>query len=121
VWHQYQTILLLDGIPLETYLLPHLVHPGLLRPPSGSPFHDCRPSHDLLVLAMVLLVLLRCWKVAAAELLSSDNDSPTDLVPNNGNIHDHFILSLRGYLFICHTWKILLNHCMFICSKKVSV
>jgi hypothetical protein len=58
--HKYQIVLLLDRIQLETYLLPHLVHLGLLRPPSGSPFHGCRPGHDLLVLAVVFLVLLRC-------------------------------------------------------------
>jgi hypothetical protein len=59
-WHQYQIILLLDEIRLETYLLPHPEHPGLFRPPSGSPFHGCRPDHGLLVLTMALLVLLRC-------------------------------------------------------------
>jgi hypothetical protein len=57
VWHQYQIVLLLGRIRLETYLLPRLEHPGLLRPPGGSPFHGCRTDHGLLVLAMVLLVL----------------------------------------------------------------
>jgi hypothetical protein len=87
VWHQYQIVLLLDEIRLETYLLPHPVHPGLLRPPSGSPFDGCRPGHGLLVLSLVLLVLLRFWKLAAAKLLSSSSDSPSDLVPNNENFH----------------------------------
>jgi hypothetical protein len=50
---------MLDGIRLETYLLPCLEHPGLLRPPGGSPFHSCRPDHGLLVLDAVLLVLLK--------------------------------------------------------------
>ncbi len=45
-------------IRLETYLLPHLVHPGLLQLPSGSPFHGCRPDHGLLVLFVALLALL---------------------------------------------------------------
>jgi hypothetical protein len=97
-WHQYQTIILLDGIWLEIYLLPQLVHPRLLQPPSGSPFHGCRPDHDLLVLVVVLLVLLRYWKLTVAELLSSGNDSSSDLVPHNGNIHDLLlVLSLPGY------------------------
>jgi hypothetical protein len=94
-WHQYQIVLLLDGIRLETYLLPHLVHPRLLRPPSGSPFHGCRPGHGLLVLVVVLLILLRCWKLAAAKLLSSGNDSSSDLIPHNGDIHD-LLLVLVG-------------------------
>jgi hypothetical protein len=58
VWHQYQIILLLGRIRLETYLLARPEHPGLLRPPGDSPFHDCRPDHGLLVLAVALLVLL---------------------------------------------------------------
>jgi hypothetical protein len=49
----------LDGIQLETYLLAHLAHPRLLRPPSGSPFHGCRLRHDLLMLVVVLVVLPR--------------------------------------------------------------
>jgi hypothetical protein len=58
VWHQYQIILLLGRIRLETYLLPCPKHPGLLQPPGGSPSHGYRPDHGLLVLAVVLLVLL---------------------------------------------------------------
>jgi hypothetical protein len=79
-------------------LLPHLVHPRLLQPPSGSPFHSCRPGHDLLMLAMVLLVLLGCWRLAAAELLSSGNESPSDLVPHSRNIHD--LLLALGCLIV---------------------
>jgi hypothetical protein len=98
VWHQYKIVLLLDRIQLQTYLLPHLMHHGLLWPPSGSPFHGCRPGHDLLVLTVVLLVLLRCWKLATAELLSSGNDSSSDLVSHNGNIHGLLLaLVLPGY------------------------
>jgi hypothetical protein len=52
------TILLLDRIRLETYLLPRPEHPRSLRPPGSSPFHGCKPDHGLLVLAVVLLVLL---------------------------------------------------------------
>jgi hypothetical protein len=58
VWHQYQIVLLLGRIRLETYLLPRPEHPGLPGPPGDSPFHGCRPDHGLLVLAVVLLVLL---------------------------------------------------------------
>jgi hypothetical protein len=101
VWHQYQIVLLLYGIRLETYLLPHLVHLGLLKPPSGSPFHGCRPSHDLLMLVVVLLILLGCWKLAADELLSSGNESLSDLVPHSGNIHD---LLLALGLSDCSGW-----------------
>jgi hypothetical protein len=99
MWHQYQIVLLLDGIQLETYLQPHRVHPRLLQPPSGSPFHSCRAGHSLLVLAVVLLILLSCWKLAIAELLSLGNDSPSGLVPYNGNIHDLLLaLALSGWL-----------------------
>jgi hypothetical protein len=58
VWHQYQIILLLGRIRLETYLLPRPEHPGLLWPLGDSPFHGSRPNHRLLVLTVVLLVLL---------------------------------------------------------------
>jgi hypothetical protein len=58
VWHQYQIVLLLGRIRLETYLLPRPEHPGLLWTPGDSPFHGCRPDHGLLVLVVVLLVLL---------------------------------------------------------------
>jgi hypothetical protein len=57
-WHQYQIVLLMGRIRLETYLLPCPKHPGLLWPPGDSPFHGCRLDHGLLVLAVVLLVLL---------------------------------------------------------------
>jgi hypothetical protein len=58
VWHQYQIVLLLGRIRLETYLLPRPEHPELLQPPGDSPSHGCRPDHRLLVLFVVLLVLL---------------------------------------------------------------
>jgi hypothetical protein len=65
---------------------------------NGSPFHGCRPDHGLLVLAVVLLVLLRCWKLAAAELLSSGKESPSGHVPHSGNIHGLLLaLALSSY------------------------
>jgi hypothetical protein len=46
-------------------------------------------------------VTLWCWKLAAAELLSSGNDSSTDVVLHNGNIHDLLLaLALPG----CSGW-----------------
>jgi hypothetical protein len=70
VWHQYQIVLLLGRIRLETYLLPRPEHPRLLWPPGDSPFHGCRPDHGLLVLAVVLLVLLGidCWRLLGCFL-----------------------------------------------------
>jgi hypothetical protein len=98
MWHQYQIVLLLDGIQLKTYLLPHLVHPGLLWPLSGSPFHGSRPSHELLMLVVELLFLLGCWKLVTAELLSLGNKTPSGLVPHSGNILDLFLA--LGYLVV---------------------
>jgi hypothetical protein len=43
---------------METYLLPRPERLGLIRPPSGSPFHGCNPDHSLLVLDVVLLIWL---------------------------------------------------------------
>jgi hypothetical protein len=54
-----------------------------------------------LVLVVVLLVLLRCLKLAAAELPSLDNDPPSDLVPHNGNIRS---LLLAMVLPSCFGW-----------------
>jgi hypothetical protein len=53
------------------------------------------------VLVVVLLVLLRCWKLAVAELLSLGNDSPNGLVPHSGNIHS---LLLALALSSCSGW-----------------
>ena len=53
------------------------------------------------MLAVVLLVLLRCWKLAAAEILSLSNDSCNGLVPHNGNIHG---LLLALVLPNCFGW-----------------
>jgi hypothetical protein len=85
---------------LKTYLLPHLVHPRLLWPPSGSPFHGCRSSHGLLMPAVVLPILLGCWKLTAAELLSSGIVSPSGLALHNGNILYLLVLALPG----CSDW-----------------
>jgi hypothetical protein len=53
------------------------------------------------MLDVVLLVLLGCWKLAVAELLSSGNESPSGLVPHIGNIHDLLLaLGLSG----CSDW-----------------
>jgi hypothetical protein len=92
---------LLDGSRLETYLLPHLVHPGLLQPPCGSPSHGCRPGHDLLMLVAVLLFLLGCWKLAPSGVLSSGNAMLSGLVPQSGNILG---LLLALGLLSCSNW-----------------
>jgi hypothetical protein len=41
------------------------------------------------------------WELAVAELLSLGNDSPNDLVPHSGNMHD-FLLALA--LLDCSVW-----------------
>jgi hypothetical protein len=50
------------------------------------------------VLVVVLLGLLGCWKLVAAELLSLGNAMPSGLVPHSGNILD--LLLALGYLFV---------------------
>jgi hypothetical protein len=98
VWHQYQIILSLDGIRLETYLLPRPEHPRLLQPPGGSLFHGCRPDHGLLVLAMALLVLLVHSLLVTVELLSLDSSSPSGFVLHRRSMHDLLLaLELLGY------------------------
>jgi hypothetical protein len=73
----------------------------LLRPPSGSLFHGCRPNHDLLMLVVVLLVFAGCWKLAAIGLLSLGNATPSGLVLHSGNILDLLlVLVLSG----CFGW-----------------
>jgi hypothetical protein len=54
-----------------------------------------------MMLAAVLLVLLWCWKLAAAELLSSGNATLSGLVPHSGNILD---LLLALGLLSCSDW-----------------
>jgi hypothetical protein len=84
--HQYQTTLLLDEIRLRTYLLPHLVHLGSLRPPSGSPFHGCTLGHNYLLLVEVHFALLEHWDLSAAAPSSLGNASPSDLALHSGSI-----------------------------------
>jgi hypothetical protein len=84
--HQYQIALLLDEIRLRTYLLPHLVHPGSLRPPSGSPFHGCTLGHDYLLPVGVHLALLEHWGLPAAAPSSLGNASPSGLALHSGSI-----------------------------------
>jgi hypothetical protein len=53
------------------------------------------------MLVVVLLVLLGCWKMAAAELFSLHNESPSGHVPPSGNIHGLVLtLGLSG----CSNW-----------------
>jgi hypothetical protein len=53
------------------------------------------------MLAVVLIVLLGCWKLVAAGLLSSGNATPSGLVPHNGNIFGLLLaLTLPG----CSDW-----------------
>jgi hypothetical protein len=100
VWHQYQIILPLDGIRLETYLPPHPEHPRLVRPPGGSPFDGCRPDHGCCLLFAMHSAWQGHWELAA-ELLSLGNGSPNGLVPHNGNMHGlHLALELLG----CSSW-----------------
>jgi hypothetical protein len=84
--HQYQIALLRDEIRLRTYLLPHLVHPGSLRPPSGSPFHGCTLGHDYLLPVEVHLALPEHWGLPVAVPSSLGNASPSGLVLHSGNI-----------------------------------
>jgi hypothetical protein len=53
------------------------------------------------MIAVVLLVLSWCWKLAAVELLSLGNALPSGLVPHNGNILGLLLaLALSG----CSSW-----------------
>jgi hypothetical protein len=94
--HQYQIALLRDEIRLRTYLLPHLVHPGSLRPPSGSPFHGYTLGHDYLLPVEVHLALLEHWGWSAAAPSSLDNALPSGLVLHSGSILCLLVLGLLG-------------------------
>jgi hypothetical protein len=98
VWHQYQIVLLLGRIRLETYLLPRPEHPRLLRPPGRSPLHGCRPKHGLLALVVVLLVWLGHLLLAVVGLLSWGNSLPNDFVLHSRSMHD--LLLVLGWLAI---------------------
>jgi hypothetical protein len=84
----------------EIYLLPRPEHPGLLRPPSGSPFHGCRPNHSCCLLVALHSVWQGHWELAT-ELLYLGNDSPNDLVSHNGNMRG-LLLALE--LLGCSGW-----------------
>jgi hypothetical protein len=75
---------------------------GLCRPPRGSPFrigHEA--AHGCCLLVEVHSLLQGHWELAATELLSLGNDSPSVLVLHNGNMHD-LLLALE--LFGCFGW-----------------
>jgi hypothetical protein len=84
--HQYQIALLRDEIRLRTYLRPHLVHPGSLRPPSGLPFHGCTLGRDYLLPVEVHLALPEHWGSPAVAPSSLGNASPSGLVLHSGSI-----------------------------------
>jgi hypothetical protein len=67
------------------------------------------------MLVVVLLVLMGCCKLAAAELLSSGNESPNDLVPYSGNIHD---LLLALGLSFCSDWCLGQEYEVLSCSAS---
>jgi hypothetical protein len=54
-----------------------------------------------MMLAVMPLVLLGCWKLAVADLLSSGNVTPNGLIPHSGNILD--LLLALGQLG-CYGW-----------------
>jgi hypothetical protein len=99
---QYQITHLQNEIRLRTYLVPLLGSPELYRPPGGSPFHTGHGAiHGCLLLAEVHSVLQGHWELTTAELLSSCNESPSDLVLHSGNISG-LLLALE--LFGCSDW-----------------
>jgi hypothetical protein len=72
--------------------------------PGGSPFHTRHEAaHSCCLLAELHFVLLGHWELAAAELLSLRNDSPSGLVPHNGNIRG-LLLALE---LLCCSWWLL--------------
>ena len=82
--------------------MPLLGSPELCRPPGGLPFHTRHGVvHSCLLLAEVHSVVLWHWELTAAELLSLSNDSPSGLVPHNGNIRG-LLLALE--LLGCSGW-----------------
>jgi hypothetical protein len=88
--------------------------PRPCRPPSGSPFHTAHEvAHGCCLLAALHSASLGRWKLAAAELLSLGNDSPSDLVPHSGNMHD-FLLELA--LLDCSGWLLGQEDMLPVCS-----
>jgi hypothetical protein len=84
---QYQITHLQNDTRLRTFLVPLLGSPGLCRPPSGSPFHT---GHEAAQGCCLLIAMYSAWQghweLAAAELPCLGNDSPSGLVPHNGNM-----------------------------------
>jgi hypothetical protein len=82
--------------------VPLLGSPGLCRPPGGSPF---RTRHEATHGCCLLVVMHSAWQwhweLAAAELPSLGNDSPSGLVPHSGNMCG-LLLALE--LFGCFGW-----------------
>ena len=82
--------------------MPRLGSPVLCRPPGGSPFRTGHEAtHGCCLLVEMHSVLQGQWELTAAELLSLGNDSPSGLVPHNGNMCDLLlVLELLG----CSGW-----------------
>ena len=67
--------------------MPLLGSPGQCRPLGGSPFRTGHEAvHCYCLLVEVHSVLQGHWELTVAELLSLANDSPSGIVPHNGNI-----------------------------------
>jgi hypothetical protein len=82
--------------------VPLLGSPRLCRLPGGSPFRTGHEAaHGCYLLLEVHSVLQGHWKLAAAELFCLGNDSPSGLVPHNGNICG-LLLALE--LLRCSGW-----------------
>jgi hypothetical protein len=78
--------------------MPLLWSPELCRPLGVSPFHTRHEAaHGYCLLVEMHSVLRGHWELPAAELLSLGNDSPSGIVPHNGNMCDLFLaLELIG-------------------------
>jgi hypothetical protein len=76
--------------------------PGLCRPPGSSPFHNGHEAaHCCCLLVAMHSVWQGHWELAAAELPSLGNDSPSGLVPDSGNMCN-LLLALE--LLGCFGW-----------------
>jgi hypothetical protein len=99
---QYQLTHLQNEIRLRRYLVPLLGSPRLRQSPGGSPFLTGHvATHGCCLLVEVHSVLQGHWELAATELLSLGNNSPSGLVPHNGNICG-LLLALQ--LLGCSGW-----------------
>jgi hypothetical protein len=81
------------------YLVPLLGSPRLCRPPGGLPFRTRREAaHGCCFLVAVHSTRQGHWELAAAELPSLGNASPSGVVPHNGSMHDLVLeLEILGY------------------------